>query len=339
MRPISYIRPNSLEEAIATHMRIGLGARYVAGGTNLYDLMKLNIERPEVLIDVTAIDGLGVIETTGDTLRFGANARMSDVAADPSVANDYPVLAQSLLKAASQQLRNMATVGANLLQRTRCMYFRNGYGGASGGSAEYPCNKRVPGSGCTAIGGLDRGQAVLGVSDACTAVSPGDWPVALVAMDASLEIAGPNGRRIIPVTDLYRLPGTDPHIEFTLEPSEIIVAINVPRTNAGVRSTYHKIRDRESFAFALASAAVALEMTGNRIDAAHIALGGVATRPWRAAGAEAILAGRDLTDELAVAAGRAALEGASPGHANGYKVELGSRTVADAIMIAAGRAS
>lgn len=339
MRPISYIRPNSVEDAIATYMRVGQGARYVAGGTNLYDLMKLNIERPEVLIDVTAIDGLGSIEVTGDTLRFGTNARMSDVAVHPSVANDYPVLSQSLLKAASQQLRNMATVGANLLQRTRCMYFRNGYGGASGGSAEYPCNKRVPGSGCAAIGGLDRGQAVLGVSEACTAVSPGDWPVALVAMDASIEIAGPNGRRTIPVANLYRLPGSTPHIEFTVEPSEIIVAVSVPRTRAGMKSTYHKIRDRESFAFALASAAVALEMTSNRIDVAHIALGGVATRPWRAAAAEVILTGQELTDELAVAAGRAAFEGATTGHANAYKVELGARTVADAIMIAAGRAS
>lgn len=339
MRPIMYVRPTSIEDAIAAHARLGAGARYVAGGTNLYDLMKLNIERPEVLIDVTAIDGLETVETNGSTLRIGANARMSDVAGHPLVANDYPVLSQSLLKAASQQLRNMATVGANLLQRTRCMYFRNGYGGASGGSANYPCNKRVPGSGCAAIGGLDRGQAVLGASANCTAVSPGDWPVALVAMDASVEVAGPDGRRSIPAASLYRLPGDTPHMEFTVEPGEIIIAISVPLTRAGMRSTYHKIRDRESFAFALASAAVALDMTNNRIDGAHIALGGVATRPWRAAGAEAVLAGQELTDELALAAGRAALEGAVAGHANAFKIELGARTVADAIMIAAGRAS
>jgi xanthine dehydrogenase YagS FAD-binding subunit len=228
----------------------------------------------------------------------------------------------------------MATVGANLLQRTRCTYFRNGYGGASGGSADYPCNKRVPGSGCAAIGGLDRGQAVLGGSDACTAVSPGDWPVALVAMDASVEIAGPHGQRTSPVVDLYRLPGAAPDIEFTLEPGEIIVGVSVPRTRAGIKSTYHKIRDRESFAFALASAAVALEMTDGRVDAAHIALGGVATRPWRAKGAESILAGRELTYELALAAGLSAFDGAKPGNANAYKVELGVQTVADAIMIA-----
>lgn len=321
------------------HIGNGAAARYVAGGTNLYDLMKLNIERPEVLIDVTAIKGISAIETTGSALRIGTNAAMSDVASHPLVADDYPVLSQSLLKAASQQLRNMATVGANLLQRTRCMYFRNGYGGASGGSANYPCNKRVPGSGCAAIGGLDRGQAVLGVSADCTAVSPGDWPVALVALDAFVEVAGPDGRRSIPVADLYRLPGDTPHLEFTIEPSEIIIAVHVPLTKAGRHSTYHKIRDRESFAFAVASAAVALDMADDRIVVSHIALGGVATRPWRAAGAEAVLAGQQLTEELAFAAGRAAFEGATPGRANAFKVELGARTVADAIMIAAGRAS
>jgi xanthine dehydrogenase YagS FAD-binding subunit len=337
MQPISYVTPRSVDDAIAAHVRAGDGARYIAGGTNLYDLMKLNIERPASLIDVTSIEGLDTIDTAGEAIRLGANSRMSDVAANPVIANEYPVLSEALWKAASQQLRNMATVGANLLQRTRCMYFRNGYGGASGGSAEYPCNKRVPGSGCAAIGGLDRGQAVLGISASCNAVSPGDWPVALVAMDATVEIAGPNGRRSIPVTDLYRLPGDAPHIEYTLEASEIIVGLAVPRTRAGMRSTYHKIRDRESFAFALASAAVALDMTGNRINAARIALGGVATRPWRAGGAEGVLAGQDLTDDLALAAGRAAFQGATPGHANAYKVELGSRTVADAIMIAARR--
>jgi xanthine dehydrogenase YagS FAD-binding subunit len=339
MQPLSYTRPRSIEDAIAAYAQLGQNARYIAGGTNLYDLMKLNIERPTALIDITAIDGLDTIDTAGDTLRFGTNARMSDVAADPMIVSEYPILSESLWKAASQQLRNMATVGANLLQRTRCMYFRNGYGGASGGSADYPCNKKAPGSGCAAIGGLDRGQAILGVSDSCTAVSPGDWPVALVAMEARVDIVGPDGRRSLPVADLYRLPGSTPHIEFELLPGEIIVGVAVPRTNAGLRSTYHKIRDRESFAFALASAAVALEMTGDRIDSARIALGGVATRPWRAGSAEAVLAGQQLSEDLALAAGRAALEGARPGHANAYKVELGARTVADAIMIAARRRS
>lgn len=337
MQPIRYIRPSTVQEAIAAHASLGEGARYVAGGTTLYDLMKLNIEKPTGLVDVTFIEGLESIDTSGDALRFGANARMAEVATDPIVQSQYPILSEALSKAASQQLRNMATVGANLLQRTRCMYFRNGYGGASGGAADYPCNKRVPGSGCAAIGGLDRGQAVLGVSDACNAVSPGDWPVALVALDAQIEIAGPMGERVIPISELYPLPGETPHIEFVLEAGEIIVGIVIDKNAVGAKSTYHKIRDRESFAFALASAAVALEMSGDRISAVRIALGGVATRPWRADAAEAMLTGRDLTDELAMEAGRAAFANATPGRSNGFKVELGARTVADAIMIAAAR--
>ncbi|WP_085026543.1 FAD binding domain-containing protein [Ensifer aridi] len=331
MQPFSYIRPATPQEAVGAFAQAGEGARFIAGGTTLYDLMKLNIERPRHLIDVSAIEGFNRIETDGDRLRFEANAAMSAVATDPVVARDYPVLAESLWKAASQQLRNMATVGGNLLQRTRCMYFRNGAGGV------YPCNKREPGSGCAAIGGLDRGQAVLGTSDTCTAVSPGDWPVALVAMDASVEVLGPNGTRSMPVADLYRLPDTTPHVEFTLDPGEMITAIVVPKTLAGRRSTYHKIRDRESYAFALTSAAVALEMNDDRVERARIALGGVATRPWRAPEAEEVLAGQRLTPELALAAGRAAFRDARPGRHNGFKVELGARTIADALRIAADR--
>jgi xanthine dehydrogenase YagS FAD-binding subunit len=321
MQSFSFVRPTTAEEAVSAF----------AGGTTLYDLMKLNIERPRHLIDVTAIEELDKVETDGDRLRFEALAPMSVVATNEVVARDYPVLAEALWKAASQQLRNMATVGGNLLQRTRCMYFRNGANGVS------PCNKREPGSGCGAIGGLDRGQAVLGTSDACTAVSPGDWPVALVAMDASVEVLGPSGTRFVPVADLYRLPGDTPHLEFTLAPGEMITAIVVPKTPAGRRSTYHKIRDRESYAFALASAAVALEMTGDRVERARIALGGVATRPWRAPEAERELAGKRLTSEVALAAGRAAFGAARPGRHNGFKIELGARTVADAILIAAER--
>lgn len=331
MQPFIYTRPATAPEAVSAFARAGKGARFIAGGTNLYDLMKLDIERPRHLIDVTAIEGLDRIETDGDRLRFEALAPMSAIAADPVVSRDYPVLAEALSKAASQQLRNMATVGGNLLQRTRCMYFRNGADGV------YPCNKREPGSGCAALHGLDRGQAVFGTSDACTAVSPGDWPVALVAMDGALEILGPSGSRSLPVADLYRLPGDTPHLEFTLAAGEMITAIVVPKTVAGRLSTYHKIRDRESYAFALASAAVALEMTGDRIDRARVALGGVATRPWRSPEAEQSLVGQQLTPEVALAAGRAAFHGAHPGRHNGYKVELGARTVADALLIAAER--
>ncbi len=338
MRPFTYLRPASAAEAVQAFAAAGAGARYIAGGTSLYDLMKLDVERPAHLIDVTAITSLDGVEAGGDRLRFGALTPMSVAATDAVVRRDYPILAESLAKAASQQLRNMATVGGNLLQRTRCIYFRNGTGNPSAVSV-YPCNKRQPGSGCAAIGGLDRGQAVLGQSPSCTAVSPGDWPVALTAMDASLEILGPSGTRTIPIDALYRLPGATPHLEFTLAPGEIITTITVPKTPAGRRSTYHKIRDRESYAFALASAAVALEMDGNRVSRAHIALGGVATRPWRASGAEQLLVGQTLTAERALAAGHAAFAGAAPGQQNGYKIELGARTVADALMIAAARSA
>ena len=336
MRAFSYARPDSAQAAIQAFEAVGQGARYIAGGTTLYDLMKLDIERPEHLIDVTAIRGLDRIDTDGDQLRFETLAPMSAVAADRVVLRDYPVLAESLAKAASQQLRNMATVGGNLMQRTRCLYFRNGAGGISAGTT-YPCNKRQPGSGCAAIGGLDRGQAVLGQSASCTAVSPGDWPVALVSLDAYVEILGPGGTRSLPVVDLYRLPGDTPHIEFALTPGEMITAIVVPKTPAGRRSTYHKIRDRESYAFALASAAVALDMDGDTVRQARIAIGGVATRPWRASAAEAALTGKRLTRDIALSAGRAALIGAKAGQDNGFKIELAARTVADALIIAAER--
>lgn len=331
MQPFTYTRAMSAPDAVAAFAEAGADARFIAGGTTLYDLMKLDIERPRHLIDITTIEGLDRIETGGDRLRFGALAPMSDVATDPVVERDYPVLAESLLKAALQQLRNMASVGGNLLQRTRCLYFRNGANGV------YPCNKREPGSGCAAIGGLDRGQAVLGVSDSCTAVSPGDWPVALVAMDATVEVLGPGGARSIPVAELYRLPGATPHLEFTLAPDEIITEIVVPASQVGRASTYHKIRDRESYAFALVSAAVALDVDGDAVREARIALGGVATVPWRAREAEAALAGRALTPESALAAGRAAFAGATPGRQNAFKVELGARAVADALLIAAER--
>jgi len=331
MRSFTYTRPATVREAIAAHVEAGEGARYIAGGTTLYDLMKLGVEAPAHLVDVSAIEGLGSIETGGETLRFGAMALMADVAADPGLRERAPILSEALRKAASQQLRNMATVGGALLQRTRCMYFRNGDRGL------YPCNKRAPGAGCAALGGLDRGQALLGWSEACSAVSPGDWPVALVALDASVEVEGPAGRRVLPIADLYRLPEETPHLEFALHPAEIITAITAPATAASRRSTYHKLRDRESYAFALVSAGVALEMEGDVVREARIALGGVATTPWRAHGAEASLAGAVLTRERALEAGREAFVGARPGRRNAFKIPLGADVVADALMIAAGR--
>ena len=338
MKPFTYARPATAAQAVQAFAAAGSDARYIAGGTTLYDLMKLDIEHPAHLIDVTAVRDLGEVDTHGDHLRFGALVPMSAAATDPVVHRDYPVLAEALAKAASQQLRNMATVGGNLLQRTRCIYFRNGTGNPSAVGV-YPCNKRAPGAGCAAIGGIDRGQAVLGQSAACTAVSPGDWPVALTAMDAAVEVLGPQGARTIAIDALYRLPGDTPHIEFNLAPGEMITAITVPKTNAGRRSTYHKIRDRESYAFALASAAVALDMDGSQVTRAHIAMGGVATRPWRAHEAEQMLAGQVLSRESALAAGHAAMAGAVAGRLNGFKIELAARTVADALMIAAERSA
>ena len=233
---------------------------------------------------------------------FGALAPMSDVAADPRLVRDYPALSESLWRAASQQLRNMATFGGNLLQRTRCAYFRGG--------EPYACNKRTPGSGCAAIGGLDRGHAVLGGSTSCIAVYPGDWSVALVAFDAQVDTLSPRGERTIALESLHREPGDTPHIETTLAPDELIVRIRVPATPLGRASTYHKIRDRESYAFALASAAVALDMDGETVREARVALGGVATRPWRARSAERALVGRSLNAATARAAGDEAFVGA-----------------------------
>lgn len=336
MQGITYLRADSAEAAVAAFAAAGGSARYIAGGTTLYDLMKLGVETPAQLIDLSRIAGMDTITESADGLRIGAMALMADVAAAPVVRDGYPVLAESLLKAASQQLRNMATVGGNVLQRTRCPYFRNGAASLAA-VGTYPCNKRVPGSGCGAIGGLDRGQAVLGSSDACSAVAAGDWPVALMAMEARLDLLGPDGARSVPVAEFYLLPGQTPHQEFALLPGEIIMAITVPQAPSARTSAYQKLRDRESFAFALASAAVVLDMEGDAVRSARIALGGVATVPWRATAAEVVLAGRVLTEDLAREAGRAAFAEAHVGQANAVKIELGQRVVADALMVAAGR--
>jgi xanthine dehydrogenase YagS FAD-binding subunit len=331
MRAFAYSRAETPSDTVHALAAGDAGTRVIAGGTTLYDLMKLNVERPTSLIDVTGLSELAGFDTSGEReLIFGALARMSDVSADARLLRDYPALAESLEKAASQQLRNMATLGGNLLQRTRCAYFRGG--------EPFSCNKRAPGSGCSAIGGLDRGHAVLGVSDACIAVYPGDWAVALVAFDAEIDVLGPQGQRTIAVEALHREPGSTPEIETVLAPNELILRIRVPVTLLGRASTYHKIRDRESYAFALASAATAVRLEDGVVREARIALGGVATRPWRAREAEGVLVGAPLTEETARAAGAAAFATAVAGRYNGYKIELGTRTVADALLIAGRRA-
>jgi xanthine dehydrogenase YagS FAD-binding subunit len=331
MRPFAYAEPDSVASAVEALATAGPGVKVLAGGTTLYDLMKLDIEAPTKVVDVHRLAELSTMDTSGPELVFGAGMRMAEVAEDPVVLRDYPVLAESLAKAASQQLRTMATVGGNLLQRTRCAYFRGG--------EPFACNKRRPGSGCAAQGGLDRGNAVLGISDSCAAVFPGDWPVALMAFDALVDVVGPTGERTIAFADLYLEPGERPERETTVGPDELIIQIRVPATPTGRASTYHKIRDRESYAFALASAAVgvALDADGVVTDA-RIALGGVATRPWRAAEAEQVLIGQALSEGTARHAGEVAFVGARPGVHNVFKVELGIRTVADALRIAGERA-
>ena len=329
MRPFTYVRPETSDAAVTALAAAGAGAKFLAGGTTLYDLMKLDVEAPTTIVDVRGLAGLTDVVAGPDGLRLGAMATMSAVADDAAVRRDYPALAESLSLAASRQLRNMASVGGNVLQRTRCSYFRGDMG--------YPCNKRAPGSGCSAIGGIDRGLAVLGTSDACIANYPGDWAVALTAFDASIETMSPRGSRTISIHDLHREPGTTPEVETNLAPDELITGITVPALAFGRASTYLKIRDRESYAFALASAAVAVDIDGDTVREARIALGGVATRPWRAREAEATLVGGPLTAETARRAGEAAFAGATPGRDNGFKVELGIRTVADALLIAQGR--
>jgi xanthine dehydrogenase YagS FAD-binding subunit len=329
MREFSYYRPQTFVEAVALNTQHGRGARYFGGGTTLFDLMKLGIESPTAVIDVTRIEEASAIQEKHGQLHIGALAVMSDVAEHALVQRDFPVLSESLTKAASQQLRNMATVGGNLLQRTRCGYFRGG--------AEFACNKREPGSGCSAIEGLNRGHAVLGASASCVAVYPGDMAVALSALDAVIDALSSRGERSLPVHALYRPPGGTPDIEHVLEPDEVIVRVRVPRSAAARRSTYHKVRDRESYAFALASAAVAVELRANKVIDVRIALGGVATRPWRATQAEQSLLGRSLTRAAARDAATLAFQDARPLSHNAFKVPLGIETVVDALISVRGR--
>jgi xanthine dehydrogenase YagS FAD-binding subunit len=325
MRPFSYYRAETADDAVAA---IAGGARILAGGTTLYDLMKLNVEHPERIVDITSV-ALNDIRMDGETLVLGALVRMSQAAEHELLRSEFPALQEGLWRAASQQLRNMATLGGNLLQRTRCSYFRHG--------APYACNKRQPGSGCAALDGLSRYHAIFGGSDDCIAVYPGDFAISLIAFDAEIDILGPSGARRIPLASLHREPDGNPERDTNLAADELITAIRVPRSNAARVSTYHKIRDRESYAFALVSAAVGLDLDGDIVRDARIALGGVATRPWRAVDAERLLVGRPLNEMTAREAGDAAFVGAATTHHNAFKTELGARAVADALMIAKSR--
>jgi xanthine dehydrogenase YagS FAD-binding subunit len=332
MRAFTYIAPKTVDAALDALRTAQPGTKILAGGTTLYDLMKLNIETPPAVIDVHRLAELDAIDIGERELVFGSGARMAGVANHPAIRADYPGLSESLWRAATEQLRNMATVGGNLLQRTRCAYFRNG--------SEFPCNKREPGSGCAAIGGHDRGHALFGGSDSCVATYAGDFAIALIAFDAVVDVAGPNGERSVPLAELHVEPGDDPTREHVLGPEELIVRIRVPVTPAGRGSTYLKIRDRESYAFALTSAAVGLTVdAAGMVTECRIGLGGVATRPWRATEAEESLLGQRLTPQTARHAGEVAFATARSGTYNGFRIELGIRTVADALRTAGERAS
>ena len=303
--------------------------KVLAGGTTLVDLMKNGVERPQRLIDVTGIRELNEFAIDGDELRFGALVRMSAVADHPEIKRRHPILSEALWRGASQQLRNMATLGGNVLQRTRCAYFRD---------PQYPCNKRQPGTGCAAIDGINRGHALLGTSEFCIAVYPGDWATALAAVDASFDTMSPRGARTISIHDLHVEPGRTPDVEHTLAADELIVRTRIPTQSAYRASTYQKIRDRASYAFALASAAVALDIQGDLVRDARIAIGGVATRPWRARDAEQSLIGRRLDERAARHAGELAYVNAHTTPQNAFRVPLGAAAVERALMIARGRA-
>jgi xanthine dehydrogenase YagS FAD-binding subunit len=317
MQPFQYVRVDSADAATTAGRQDG--ARYIAGGTTLVDLMRLEVMRPRTVVDITGL-ALATIEDRAGGVRIGALATNTAVAYHPLITARFPALSQALLSGASPQLRNMATVGGNLLQRTRCPYFRDGVS---------PCNKRAPGSGCAALGGYTRSHAVLGTSPRCIATHPSDMCVALVALDAVVHT---HGGRAIPLADFHTLPGDHPEIESVLTPGELVTHIELPASPLAARSRYEKVRDRASFAFALASAAVAIDVHGTEIRDARIALGGIATRPWRAREAERWLVGRTTSPDNFRRAATLALDGAVPHGGNAFKIELARRTIVRALQ-------
>jgi xanthine dehydrogenase YagS FAD-binding subunit len=329
MRPIGFSFASdgaaAVQAAAAANAAQAGSAQYLAGGTTLVDLMKLDVMRPAQLIDITRLNdaSLRAIESSPQGLAIGALATMRQVADHVGVRREYPVVAESLQLAASQQLRNMARVGGNVLQRTRCAYFRD---------TSWPCNKRTPGSGCSALGGENRWHAVLGGSEQCIASYPGDWATALIALDATVQILGATGARSLPFAQLHRPPGDTPHIETSLAPGDLITGFSIPAGPHTRRSLYLKVRDRESYEFALASAAVALHLDGETVRQVRIGLGGPVAVPWRAREAEALLTGKPLTEENATAAARAAFAAAKPRTHNAFRIPLGQQTLVRALL-------
>lgn len=326
MNPFSYVRAADIAGAVDVVSKNDT-ARFIGGGTNLLDLMKENVTRPSHLVDITRLPLNGIEDTADGGLRIGALVTNADVAWNAQVERRYPLLSKAILAGASPQLRNMATTGGNLLQRTRCYYFYD---------VGTPCNKREPGSGCGAKDGFNRIHAILGTSEQCIATHPSDMAVALAALEAVIHVTGPRGERRIPFADFHRLPGDTPELDTNLRPDELILAVELPREGFATHSTYLKVRDRASYAFALVSVAAALVLDGDRIQTARLALGGVAHKPWRDTGAEALLTGKPATREHFQAAAEALLKGAKGQGHNTFKIELAKRSVVRALEQAAG---
>jgi xanthine dehydrogenase YagS FAD-binding subunit len=328
MRPFAYLDPGDALAAVRT-VAAEPRAAYLAGGTNLVDHLKLGVATPDLLVDVTALTSDEIIDDGAGGLRIGAAVRNGELAADPRVRQRFPMLAQALLAGASGQLRNMATTGGNPLQRTRCVYFQD---------VTTPCNKREPGTGCSAIGGATRGHAILGASEHCIATHPSDMAVALAALDAEVRVLGSGGERTIPFADLHRLPGDTPDRDTNLEHGELVIAIDLPPLPMARRSRYRKVRDRASYAFALVSVAAALRLEGETIEEGRLALGGVAHKPWRDPAAEASLRGQPATSATFQRVADALLTGAQGFGHNTFKIELARRAVVRALGQAAGGA-
>jgi len=325
MTPLRYARAADRADALA---RVGSGARFLGGGTNLVDLLRQNVEQASELVDISRLEG-AIRESDGGGLLIDASVRNAVLAAHPLVRRRYPVLSRALLAGASAQIRNMATVGGNILQRTRCMYFYDVDGAR--------CNKRQPGAGCDAVGGFNRYHAILGASDQCVATHPSDMCVALAMLDAVVHLSGPGGDRSVPLVDFHVLPSATPQVETVLKPGELIIGVELPPPAPAVtHSEYRKVRDRSSYAFALISVAGGLAMAGGRVIEARIALGGVAARPWRARRAEAALVGAVPTRDAFLAAIREELVDAQPLTGNGFKIALVERTVVAVLADLAG---
>jgi xanthine dehydrogenase YagS FAD-binding subunit len=332
MKTFEFSRPADPAEAIAAAARAntaqqGADVRFLAGGTTLIDLMKLNVETPARVLDINRLP-LDKIEATPDGgLKIGATVRNSELAYHPTVQRDYAVLSQALLAGASAQIRNMATTAGNLLQRTRCMYFRD---------TAMPCNKREPGTGCSAITGNNRTLAILGTSEHCIATNPSDMSVALAALEATIHVQGPKSTRAIAIGDFHLLPGNTPQRETALEPGELITHVTLPPPVAGSKQVYLKLRDRSSYEFALASAAVVISVAGGNVTRARVVLGGVGTKPWRSREAETALAGQPADATSFRKAAEAALRDAKPQSENGFKIELAKSCLAHALQMATG---